>query len=557
MSTPEYHAYMTFAQPELEPWHPDTISRYLADLGAVHTTVTAEEVDGILFCYDQSPNFRYYHGPDHGAFVGQPDVPPALAALLSDRTSLVEAQADMAIKGLFHDAAYKHVDALEDGTRAWPSALREKIGDFVDYVKTTEDGKTVFRTVLTENGRGDPLTQMVAHIFNVGPEGIIHNQGGNEFDSALAAAIFLQGKGVPPKYIVSAVAGIAATVPFKPAIGEDASGNKTDGHIGELAERVKSVRYAVNGVVYEPDWQDTNDIMLLGVHLANRDISPFIQQDNFAGIIRGGRAIKAEEIPELRPQGETTISALARAAGLGRSAALLYQGLGSGSIPVPAANVPHIYIPRDNQGQIGDISTSYPPFAVYETAVANTERNARLASLFFRSHEAGIVTAACIATLIGEPDAAVPGMVHARLWRNDAIPHGARFDDLSADELLVYNELMHGAHQEDIGKATPQRSPIGGLLLGAVGSEGMAYLSSYIKELRDQAQGAGGAQDPFSDPVVAKSFIRDLAAGIGAENFDTIFSELRRVARFFADDPTRGAPDRAARLSALQKEIIG
>src|SRR5688572_5379870 len=137
MTTPpaalSYVSYMTFAEPQINSWRPEVISGYLQQLDAADTHVTELDVESIRLCYDQRPSFRYYHGPSHGEFVGQPDAPEALRQRLSPRTSPEQTQAILAVAGLFHDVAYKHIDALPDGSRAWPTVLRKRIGEFADY----------------------------------------------------------------------------------------------------------------------------------------------------------------------------------------------------------------------------------------------------------------------------------------------------------------------------------------------------------------------------------------------------------------------------------------
>jgi hypothetical protein len=550
-----YEAYLHFSSPEENPWRAELISDYLrllSDESKMPALVTDQEVDTILFCYDQAPSYRAYHGLNHGGFVGQPEAPDVLVEQLSDRYTVEQAKATLALAGLFHDVAYKHVDAIDEvGTRAWPTVLRSLINGMADYSVMTSGGERVFTTRLTDEGKQDEITKMVAHIFDVDEEGIAHNQGGNEFDSALAAAKFLDVKDVLPKHIIAITAAIAATIPFKPAVETDERGLVTDGRMSTLAEKIKSAQLAYSEGVYQPDWQDTNDIMLLSVHLANRDISPFIQPDNFADVVSGGRGIKREEVSELRVASPETIRTLARVATIQRSAPFLHQGLGGNQKPVSARQVPHVYIPRDSKGVPLGIDYSYPPMDIYDEAVGNVERNARMASGFFRAHEAGIVLVASLATLIGEPDAPVPGIVDANHWRSSTRPQGEIFDNLSEEEMLVYNELMYGFSQTDIDVITHHRSPVGGMIYGAVGSQEMANLSAYIQSLRAQAREIGD-QDPFCDPVIAQHYIETIKTLIGSDNFNGILNELDRVARYFLDDPHRGNPDRIARLNALR-----
>jgi hypothetical protein len=359
---------------------------------------------------------------------------------------------------------------------------------------------------------------MVAQVFDVGEQGISHVQGGNEFDSALAAAIFLEKKLAPPASIVAVVVMIAATIPFRPATGYDSQGNVTDGYMGILAERLRATELRSEDSTYQPDWQDINDI-------------------------------KKEEIPELR-KGVTNIQELVRAAEIERSAPFLYQGLGGGNAPIPPDNVLHIYIARDRDGNLLGVERAYPPMAVYHAAVENIKRNARLSRYFFKAHETGVVLIASIATLIDEPQAPVPGIVRSMLWHDTAIPKGKRFEQLSEDEMVIYNELMYGKSQRDVDDATPRRSPVSGLIYGAAGNNGVHELSEYISAIRTAAK-ERGIEDPFTDREFAVRYTAKVRDVIGAENFKTIMTELHRVARYYQDHSTKGNPNRAARLEEL------
>lgn len=548
MDVHPFALYMDFKSPEGQPWRESFVGKQLGRLGADHV-VSASEVQAIHWCYTAAPSFRSYHRDDHGAFVGQPYVPEPLAEAMVGTIARAEAEAVLSLAGLFHDTAYKHVDALDgSGRRAWPSTLRELIGRYAQYVRTQADGKAVFITRLTDAGKTDPVTRMVAHVFQVTDEGIAHHQGGNEFDSALAAAKFLESKHTPPRFIVAVVAAIAATVPFRPALVETDDG-VSDGYMGELAQRVKTVSLAVNGGVCRPDWRETDDMMYLAVQLANRDVSPFMLPGNFGEVVNGGRGVKKEEVPELRAVADN-IQKLLAAASRERSAPFLYQGLGGDGGPVPAENVPHLYIPHEPTGERMELALAYPPRHIYMKAVAETRSNAHMATLFFQSHEIGIALAAAVATMIGEPYATVPGIVDAALWHRRAMPPAAHLARLDRGELDVYRELSRGDSQTRIDVLTTHRSPIAGMIFGTVRSDGVCHLSAIVATLREEGRQAG-YEEPFAQRDIAGRFVQAVRETIGGDAFRTIITELHRVARFYADDPVRGHPERAARLHAM------
>lgn len=585
-----YDIYMKFNF-LVEPWNKEFLLRQLRNIGLFRAVVTDNDVQNIHWCYEQKPQKRFYHNGIHGAFVGQEEAPVKLLSKLSSRFLPHKAKSILSLAGLFHDTAYKHIDELDEGentSRAWPTVLKKKIIEFVKYTKSKKDGKAIYHTWLEEREREDPVTKMVAHVFGVGDNGIIHNQGGNEFDSAMAAAKFLETKGALPGDILAVVVAIALTIPFKEAATRDENGNIIgDGHMQVMVDRLKSlkIKFKNSNIPYQPDYEVINDVMLMGVHLSNRDISPFVRPDNFPGVIAGGRDIKKEEVPELRDV-PTNIEELVRSAGLERSAPYLYQGLGGSETPVPPDNVPHFYIPRDKHGNL-EIDKAYPPIDVYEEAVKITQRNANLAAMFFKSHEAGIALAASLATLIGEPRAPVPGFVESRIWNEDAVASGKIFEELTEDERVLYEVLLYGKEQKDIDSATTARSPIGGMLFGSLGTKGMDDLSLYIQSVRNTAKNKGEGyrytENPFSDPVVAKEYIemvkdcigithltqefndfeaarqyiRTVSNHAGIKTMETIITELHRVAEYYQDDPELGNPDRMTKLESEINKLGG
>lgn len=547
------HPSMVFEIVEERPWDAQSIRGYLQALGAKHSRVTDKDAEALMECYGAAPSNRHYHGEAHGAYMGQPWIPDDVSRRLSAYTTHDEMKARVAFAGLTHDMAYKHVDELDaDGTRAWPTVLKEQIADTADYSRTVENDKVVYRTYLTEKGKADPTAQMVARIFGVTDEGIIHNQGGNEFDSALAAAKFLAARNVPFESQIAVTAMTAATIPFRTAmtIGEDGR-IINDGHMGELAKVVHDELVANRIASPEAAWAQTNDIMLGAVHIANRDIAAIITPNNFAEVVHNGRAVKAEEIPELRHT-PTTIAELTRAAGIQKSAPLLYGSIAAetGGF-VPAENVPHVYVTRNAQGVMQDPETAaYPPLPAYRDMVTNARENTAQAHNYFVAHEVGTVAVAAIATSLDEPHAPVPGFVRAAKWHPQAVISEERLATLSPADRALYEELRFGRGQQQIDSATPPQSPTAGILVGALGSAGVARLSEYIQEIRAAAAAQGNA-DPFTDRHTAQVIVRELWRKVGNDTMRIITTELHRAARHYQDDPERGDPDRALWLQTL------
>ncbi len=536
MSEQLYNSYMEFKNNEPNPLAKDVIGNYLESFGASSTDISDLDVELIQNSYNMPHSFRRHHGLNHMTNMGQPDVPEKLAEITDGIFTEEQAKAIIAIAGLFHDISYKHIDAIDSsGNRAWSVELRNLIGDFANYKTTTQDGTTTYTTQLTEHGAQDPTALMVSHIFGMDDGGITNQQGGNEFDSALAAAKWLENKGADAKFIVATASAIAATVPFKTAIDQDEAGEITDGHMGDLAKKLSELNYNLNGQNHQPNWPTINAVMPLAVHMANRDVADFASQDNFSEIIRGGRNIKVEDLAELRQAGETTIRLLARAAGVERSAPFLYQSIAGKNNNVPAANVFHFYIRRDNEGKrMGE--DCYPPLEVYKTATDNTEHNTELATIFFKSHEVGIVLVNCVATLMGRPDAPVPGIVDQNHWPKDSVPNNEQLQKLTPDEQKVYEELMHGKNQVTVDIVTTNRSPVSGYIFGTIGRNNVLKISDRIQRARQDAK-KHGDPDPFCQHETARDILQATVDAIGPKAFEAIMDYLDNVRRYYRNDP--------------------
>jgi hypothetical protein len=559
-SKTNYERYMQFPGPVENPWTEQFLDRHLRGIGIPEPQVTDADVDRLRNSYDLQPPSRVYHGTEHAAFVGTPHIPDALAERLTV-FSRSRAESAVARAGGGHDRVYPKVDVIEGTTdRLWSSAVREDVGGMADCQAVEKDGRQIFMTRITEEGKNDPVTQMVAHIFGINDE-IAHTEGGSEFASALADAKSLERQGKSSDQLTSAekrdkalgiitnTVLIAGTVPFETSVERDETGAIIgDGSMGKLSERVRTVCLTLHEETFQPDWETQNDIMMLTTHFANRDISPLIAPDNVAGVIRGGRQLKKEEIPVLR-QGVTTMDGLVQSVGREAGPPLLYTWIGSNreDAPVSAEKVPSVCFARDEHGEIIP-GTLYPPPEVYEQAVVHTLENCSLGDDFNRAHESGVCLSAAIATLVDESHVATPGFVDSTLWHRRALPRGERFDHLDSGEELVYQELMHGTNQQDVDSATPKRSPIGGMLFGVLGSEGIQGVSDAVQEIRNRDKSIA---NPFADVDVAREYVQLVREQIGEENFRTIITELHRVAIAYQDDPFHGTPERAERLEAL------
>lgn len=555
-----FDQYMDFKSPTpfQEVWSEKYFSDAFNVLALQHVTINDQHVDAVKNCYKNKNGFRSYHGPDHGAFVGQNYLPEPLTVFYQAQDRGIKsnrAKAWATIAGIFHDTVYKNVDAdwnsvnaqgKKDYKGAWRHEVRDAIGKYADFTVREENGKPVFTTYLTDKGKIDSKTQMVARIFGMTDDGMIHNQGGNEFDSALYAVKFMEKleeenetKLFTQKDYIAVTAAIAATVPFKaatnikPGTQEIIPDMPEDGHMGIIAAKVAKEIEKINDSNTAFAWQATNEIMPVAVHIANRDIAPFILKDNAAQVIKGGRDVKQEERPELRDE-KSDIQSLANSAALNASAPLLYEWFSKEpfeeGIVVPVENVPHIYYMRDDQGQIPESKIAYPPKEIYEEAVANARENTKTAALYFKAHEVGITFAASMAAIrdSANPNPEIIDIVNAEAWNKNAYPIP---NILSARELNVF-EILEGKEQTQTGNL-PARSPISAFILRAVGEEGIEKFSQIIDKIRNTS----GNIFPFSEPENAEELIDALKKQMPKEGFDTLITELHRIAAFNEDKP--------------------
>jgi len=500
---------------ELQQLTTTRLSSWLQRFSAKDTSATLNDIQGITWCY-KGP-YRKYHSVDHAIFMGQEYLPPAVLDALEVPRIKEQATAITAFSGYYHDAAYKHVDGAVDPKEAWPKVLVEQIGTFVRFEKTEDptSKKAIFTTFLTDAGKADRMTRLVADIYGVTDAGLTNMAGSNEFDSALAAAKFLEKRGANDKTILAVVTAIAGTVPFRPSRSDDT--RTPDGHMGELAHRLHDVA-AKHGTPLA--WNEINDIMRMAVYLGNRDVSQFFSP-HFVDLAHGGIQIKIEELPELRPGSEvTTIQGLFKAASTNKSSPFLYKGLQDPSFGVQPENIPHFYIPRDAAGNATSESAAYPPISEYTRDVQQIKDNARITTDYFESKKVGLAVAAALATFVGSKDATIREFVDANLWEDTARPPESALSKLSDDERKVYTALMDGRGKGSLSPVEVDRAPIAGMVAGLAGKDKTHQLFEQVKD-----------RDSFDDPVEAGKFIRQVRDIIGKEGLDTITRQLAIVAR--------------------------
>jgi hypothetical protein len=553
MLPPAFNHYMTFKSPVANPWDPAFVAGQYGVLGGRRLEViTSREMMLMRGCYDPPSDRReqYGHGPDHGAFMGQPDLPTSLRSRLTHITE-AQAKAMLVIAGLTHDVVMPHVDAVDaQGRQGWAEYAHKRIGDWAQpTVQEGANGRLLFVTTLNPDAvRDNPYCQMAARQFAYDDQGLTHLQGGNELASALVAARLSELIGIEPRFAIGITALIAATVPFRPARGNGPDQNP-DGYMGDLYDRAMTITLTHDGVEHRLDPGFASDLGQLYAHFSLRDVHRLMQPESFSAAIAAGRAIQREEVWTLRGR-ITNIEQLVEAVRPNRSAPFLYQSMARRTGHLLPENAPHFFMPRNAAGQLCsiDMQQAYPPFPIYEAAADYTKINAILGNLFSQVHDLGVVVTACIATCCGEPQAPVPGFVKASMWRPQAQPVQAQ--TLNPWESTLYAELMFGENQEDVRGFVSKRSPTAGLLAAVLKFNGIERMAARVHDIREEAA-ARGIAHPFSDPDIAAAFVEEIREAIGPENFRIITTELHLVAEHFQNDADLGNPERMAKLEAL------
>lgn len=567
-----YELYFEPDSPPPDPYHThwsgERYNRLLGVLGVENAEVTDAEVDPFEFAGMQTS--RYFHTAyDQGDIIAhfRHVAYTTLPGPLHDRlqgTRYENEEHAKAIVGFIgdpHDAIYPSVDSDEHGNNLIYPDLEPYLAGMAIAGSEMIDGERMYWSQLTDKGRDDPLTKMVAYIFGAPLEGRLYHRAGNdrkggasEFLSALCKLQFHNQRAIQkdkqqlhPVDQVAIAAGIACTIPFQPNFSiDEETGEITEGFVEQLGRRVHEMLVAA-GENEEGAWDLANAILALGVHAANRDTGAFTVEDNFPALTNGARLLKLEDIringkAVLREQ-ETTIAGLVRTAWLFVSAVGLYHRIIKGEIP--ANRVPKTFIPFDRQGNPKTVNDSYPPKEVVDQAVEYVEENIRLSALFFTLHEVGIVAAACFATKVGEPNAEVPGFVRAMLLRdNMMVPQEVTEANLDEDGLALHTELGEGTHQMNLETLTTQRSPIADLILCAAGLGKALRISEVIQRQREEARVADEL-DPYSDEARADELLEVLLDAVGPRYYNMIIRLLERAARYARK------PERALELRKL------
>lgn len=558
-STVSYDTYFQHGLPDRDAmdrhWTGERYNADLAALGVSNPELTDRDVAQIRFPYMQAS--RHLHIEEHPIEVGavQPNK-PLQERLTGTRYENWElAAAVMRLSADAHDVAYKNVDADPQGRNAWPSQVRRLINGMADWQIRVQDGERHYETFLTEKGKADELTRIVAYLFELPEDGVLsHKTGGsNEFDSALAMVQFLkqhaiEGQKQPIERvdIIAVAAIIAATIPFRPNASADERGTLAEGFMEQLGRRVHKVLLDI-GEDPHTAYRTTNAIMAMGVCVANRDTAPFTRPDNASALTSGARKLRAEELVvdgrHIFREPVTTMSGLTRAARLISSAPGLYEKIMRGLIQPDT--VPKFVVPFDDDGQLIGIEHSYPPQAIHAQAAGNVKENVGYSRDFFLIHEVGIVAGRVLLRHAGELDSEVPGAVKADVWLTTMQPTGEHFDRLQSEggkALTLYQELS-GITQHTGLDLVPRKSPLSALVLGAAGLAGAIQLSDIVQRHWEQFD-ATKESDPYFDTVRAEEFRSALLEYVGPHNYNAILDVLILAADFY---------DKPKRLAALEQ----
>ena len=200
---------------------------------------------------------------------------------------LVHLQQINLLAGFFHDQEYVHVDG-----KITPAG-EELLGPVVI------DNKGTY--TIAPDAASNPAVQMVMEVFGFEAGATLSPFAGmNEFLSAVSAAIKLEKSGLNKKDILSVVASIEATVPFK---GEN--------RMEELRTRIEAVigDSSAFGIDSKDSTRIVDAIVANATLLANRDVVGLlwgikpgddITADHIRSIMVGTERMHSEEVPQLR-----------------------------------------------------------------------------------------------------------------------------------------------------------------------------------------------------------------------------------------------------------------
>ena len=556
-----YDTYYQYSLPDEAAldrhWTGERYNDDLAALGVGNPAVTDLDVSMVRFPYMQPS--RYFHRKNHPIEVGnvQPNEPlqEMLAGTLYEDP--VRAAVVMRFAGDFHDIGYKNVDADPFGRNAWPPHLIKLIDGMADWQPRVIDDERHYETYLTDKGKNDELTRMVAYLFELPEDGVLsHKTGGsNELDSALAAVQFLKRHGIDNQEkplekvdLVAVAAIIAATIPFRQNARLDEHGNLIEGNMERLGRRVHT---ALLGIGYDSRvaYRTTNAIMAMGACVANRDASPFMRPDNMPAMANDARLLRAEDLVldgrHVFREPVTTMSGLTRGARLMYSAPGLYQRIMLGEIP--PEDVPTFMVPFDDEGQLRGLEYSYPPQEAHTQATGHVHENVEGTRDLFLIHEVGITAGRVLLRQTRELDSEVPGGVEADVWISTMQPTGEKFDQLQARggmALKLYQELSRTAHYTGLD-LVPDRHPLSMMVLGSAGLAGTLELSGIIQGHWEQIDTSLHESDPYFDTARAEEFRAALLEHVKSHNYNTMLDILMHAALFHYDKK---------RLRALERQ---
>lgn len=535
------HEYFDFACPLQgeEQFRAEVVNAELERCGEGAVLFEQAELDAMHGCYTWSGK-RYFHSEDHCGFMGQPYLPPGLRRVLSGREGMGWYASVASYAGFGHDAGYLNVDGqFKPDQEAVPPSMWELIGDLVDYDIELYNNKPVYRTRLKPGALDDEVTRMVAQVFDFNSaEGMIHNQGGNEFFSALFTAKLAEWHGRSPKFVMAVTAAIEATRPFLPS-GVDAVGEIIDdGRMNDLANRLMNTKLRLHGVEYQPDYIDLNDIGLLATHTANRDASPLFLNENAHEVIHGGWLVRTEEVwlPD-----DPTMFDLLDFADPDRSAPSLYDKLRTNGW-----DVVHYWLLRNRQGQLPQNPEEhmFPPLPVYWAGVRDAENNTDLARAFFKAYRFGPLIAALIDVCVDMPHAKVAESVDSKIGTRPR-PQSRLTRPLTPRETVV-QQALEGTGQADISPVTTEESPISATVHGAIGRAGIQQLDEILKSYRLAGMSLARRERAFV-------FLAHTCRLIGRKNFQIILEQQKAVTHVHA--PVAVRQRRLDKLDALQNEL--
>ena len=412
-------------------------------------TLSTDDFIGVVKAY--SSGSRYFHRLKHLIEMTTTDLSAysQLAESFGQRLSakeVVHLQKINVLAGFFHDQEYVHVDGKIS------QAGERLLTQFVSL-----DAKGVYTIAL--DAPSDTAVRMVMDVFGFKEgDALSPNAGMNEFLSAVSAAKKLENSGLSRKDILSVVASIEATVPFK---GEN--------RMEELRARIETL--VGDGSAFGIDPNDStrviDAIVANATLLANRDVMGLlggitpgedITVDHIRRVMEGTERMHLEEVPQLRVGVAGAYPPKALLTAVNKQYSLFAGILGEAS----SSRILHSV-------EIKSAGTHYPP----QQEVAEYEKMGREVAKYMAVVMKSRVAATAIVSALAEEKGMSERHICDLLNRPFKLNTDAPMRNMTSQEAVAHELFSHVRH---VGPHDTSRSLIAASLVQELGSEGLDQL---------------------------------------------------------------------------------